>query len=233
MDIYELEEHEMNKGLAYVLGLIYPLYKTKRLEDKEYILGCVNHNSNMITLDEINIHFLAVRKLLNKYIKSTPILMKTNKCQQYTLSPKEGFSILIENKGESKEACLEKMTNRVSEIRNSTDEIKKEFVKGCFDGRASWDTTSHFLSIDVERNSELKHLIKEIIESLGIQVNLNERGEGHSKNDQIRIKSGSINKYMENINFYSAARANIVRRATTGNYRARTNNNQCSIDEFM
>lgn len=210
MNIYELENYEINPAIAYALGLIYPLYKEKQLNDKKYIVGSVNHNPNMITLEEINKHFLKVYELFDKYIRTNNIEIKTNKCTEYTLSSKKGFSILIENTNVEEEKCIKIMTKKVEQIKDSTDDIKKQFVKGCFDGRSSWDKTGHFLSIDVDRDSQKQNLIAQIIESLGIEINVNTRGDGHDKNDQIRIKRNSLELYMQEINFYSIRRANII-----------------------
>lgn len=213
MNIYELENHEMNLALAYALGLMYPLYKEKKLNEKEYILGCVNHNSGMITQNEINAHYIAIRELFNKYIGANVIELKTNKCTDYRISSKEGFSVLIEKTGVSKEKCIEIMTKRVEEIKESSDDIKKEFVKGCFDGRASWDKTAHLLSIDVDRDYNRQDLIRDIVVSLGIDLNINRRVKNHPKHDQLRIKRNSLRYFMDNINFYSICRANIVNNA--------------------
>ena len=46
MTILELDDIKLNQGIAYVLGLIYPLYKTgKDNNGNEFIKGCVNYNS--------------------------------------------------------------------------------------------------------------------------------------------------------------------------------------------
>lgn len=210
MNIYELENHEMNLALAYALGLIYPLNNVKTLNGKEYILGAVNHNPGMVEEHEITEHFRAVYRLLSEYIRENKIDLKTNKCSEYTISSKEGFSVLIEKADVSDEKCLEIMTKRVKEIKESTDDIKKEFIKGCFDGRASWDKTAHLISIDVDRNYEKQDLIKEIAVSLGIDLNINRREINHKKHDQLRIKKSSLRDFMNNINFYSTCRRNIV-----------------------
>lgn len=213
MNIYELENHEMNLGLAYILGMIYPLYTTKKLNGKQYILGSVNHNHNMITQEEIDAHYLIIYNILKKYIGENKIDLKTNKCAEYTISPKKGFSMLIENTNVPDEKCIEIMTKRVKEIKDGSDELKIEFVKGCFDGRASWDKNVGFLSVDVRRDYEMQDLIQKIIKSLGIDLNINRRSENHKKHDQIRIKKNSINDFMKKINLYSVCRENIIKNA--------------------
>lgn len=213
MNIRELQNTQINKALAYTLGLIYPLYKEKKLDNKDYILGCVNHNAGKVTQDELNKHFRDVYKIFNVCMGNSAPEIRTNKAAEYTISRKEGFTVLVERTGVSKEQCIEILTQKVQEIKDSSIEIKKEFIKGCFDGRSSWDTTAHYLSIDVDRVYERQDLVIEIIESLGILVNNNRRAINHKKNDQIRIKPDSINDFMENIGMYSACRTSIVKKA--------------------
>ena len=122
-------------------------------------------------------------------------------------------SVLIEKTDIPQWQCLRILTEKVNEIKNETVEIKKEFVKGCFDGRASWDTTAHYLAIDVDREYPRQDLIIEIIESLGIHLNINRRDKNHKKNDQIRIKPDTLPQFMSSIGLYSACRKNIVEMA--------------------
>ena len=213
MNIRELQNTQMNKALAYTLGLIYPLYKEKKLNNKEYILGCVNHNAGKVTQDELNKHFRDVYKMFNICMGNLAPEIKTNKTAEYTISPKEGFTVLVEKTGVAEAQCIEILTQKVQEIKSSSIEIKKEFVKGCFDGRASWDTTLHYLTIDVDREYRRQDLIIQIIKSLGILVNNNRRATNHKKNDQIRIKPDSVNYFMNNIGMYSACRTNIINKA--------------------
>lgn len=64
MNIEIIKEQRLNRALAYALGLIYPLYKDKKIFDKEYIVGSVNHNPGKITEDEINAHYRKVLQLI-------------------------------------------------------------------------------------------------------------------------------------------------------------------------
>ncbi|MEG1957813.1 MAG: hypothetical protein RR071_08775 [Lachnospiraceae bacterium] len=213
MNIYELEKCKMSCALAYALGLIFPLYKVKPLEGKEYILGSINHNSGKITQDEINQHYEKVFKLFKEDLGNEKIQINANKTNYYNLTNKEGFSILIEKLNVSKEDCVNILTEKTNEIKNSTEKIKAEFVKGCFDGRSSWDKTAHYLSIDVDRDYNKQDIIIEIIESVGIDINNNRRDINHEKNDQLRIKYESLPTFMSKIGFYSSCRNSIVKHA--------------------
>ena len=99
MNIREIEWCKMTPALAYVLGMIFPLCKTKKiaqLGEKEFLIGSVNHNSGMVSEEELNQHYLKVYQLLNKYDDIKQIELRTNKSVDYNVSPKEGFSIMIE-----------------------------------------------------------------------------------------------------------------------------------------
>ena len=93
MDIYELKNYQMNPALAYTIGLIYPLYKEKELNAKKYMLGCVNHNKDKITQDELNKHFQEVLHLFKSSMGDDAPTLKTNRTVEYTISPKVGYSL--------------------------------------------------------------------------------------------------------------------------------------------
>lgn len=213
MTILELEQASMNPGLAYALGLIYPLYKEKVLNGCEYILGSVNHNSGKVSQSQLADHYKAVFELFAKNNLSTALTLKTNKCPEYTITAKEGFTVLIDKTNVDKEQCLDILTKKVKDISISNKTIKTEFVKGCFDGRSSFDTTYHFLALDVDRNYERQDLIIEITQSLQIELNVNRREINHAKNDQIRIKPTNILYYITNIGTYSSCRKQIIEKA--------------------
>lgn len=210
MNIQELKSAKMNRALAYALGLIYPLYKEKRLNAHDYILGCVNHNSGKVTQDELNAHYRDVYKMFTECMGAKAPLLKANKTVDYTISPKEGFTVLIDKTNVSEKECIDILTEKVKEIKNSEMDIKKEFVKGCFDGRSSWDTSRHYLALDVDRDYDRQDLIIEIVESTGVDLNVNRRDLDHPKNDQLRIKPDSLHSFMSYIGLYSICRRKLV-----------------------
>ncbi len=213
MKVIELKNQDINKALAYVIGLIFPLYKSKKLAGKEFLLGCVNHNSGKVTEEELAQHYSAVLNLLNSDNMKNVIDIKTNKTNEYTISPKRGFTALLEVDGLSEEQCKAILNKKVREISTSTRDIKKEFIKGCFDGRSSWDTTAHYLSLDVDRDYEKQDLIDSIISDFNIELNMNRRDKNHKKNDQLRVKKTDISRYIREIGLYSSCRKNIVIKA--------------------
>lgn len=205
MTISELEQITINPGIAFILGLIYPLYKTGQSNDMEtFIKGCINYNA--ITEEELANHF----KLVMNFLEQSNIRnidLKANKQPDFSISSKKGFSVLIWTEDKSDDLCIEILTKKILQIKNSDNlEIKKAFARGCFDGRSSFDTTMHFLALDTDRIYKRQDLIKSIFEQLDIDLNLNRREINHAKNDQLRIKPKDLEKFLNDIGLFSKQR---------------------------
>lgn len=209
MKISDYFKMGINPATSYILGLSYPMLKIKQIRDDYYILGSVNHNPNMITDQEIAIHFMEVTNLLNQHI-SDPldmILVYNNSPVYGKLQSKQGFSVVMRLDIDDYKERMEAM---VVDLQNASEECRIQFTRGCFDGRSSFDTTRHFLAIDVDRDHHRQDVIAAIIESLGIELNINRREPGYDKNDQIRILPQKLSRYMQKVGFYSARRHKII-----------------------
>ena len=209
MKISDYFKMGINPATSYILGLSYPMLKIKQIRDDYYILGSVNHNPNMITDQEIAIHFMDVTNLLNQYI-SDPldmILVYNNSPIYGKLQSKQGFSVIMQIDVDDYKEKMEAMT---VELQNASEECRIQFTRGCFDGRSSFDTTRHFLAIDVDRDHHRQDIIAAVIESLGIELNINRREPGYDKNDQIRILPKKLTRYMQKVGFYSVRRHKII-----------------------
>lgn len=202
MTITELEQSSLNPGLAYVIGLIFPFYKTgKDNKGNEFVKGCVNYNS--VTEEALAAHFRSVLALLNENNLSSLQLL-SNKQEEFSVSPKKGFSVLIYKENQKDDKCLDILLKKVNEIKKSENpQIQKEFMKGCFDGRGSFDTTMHFLSIDTDRDYERQNLIKEIFAQSNIDLNLNQRSMDYDKHDQIRIRPKDLQYFLNKIGLFN------------------------------
>lgn len=206
MTISELEQIPINPGIAFILGLIYPLYKTGQSNDMEtFIKGCINYNA--ITEEELANHF----KLVMNFLEQSNIRnidLKANKQPDFSISKKKGFSVIIWKENKSDKICMDILTKKVLEIKKSDNiEVKKAFARGCFDGRSSFDTTMHFLALDTDRIYSRQDLIKSIFEQLKIDLNLNRREINHPKNDQLRIKPKYLSKFLNEVGLFSKQRA--------------------------
>lgn len=204
MKISELDTRNINVGIAYLIGLVYPLIKEVKYKGINHLAGQVNHQSNMVTDAELTTHFKLIYDFLSTHIPEGFLLLSN---LENKLSTKKGFSILIE----SDSVCNNDILNKIVEIiRNSDLEIKKYFVRGCFDGRSSYDKSSGYLSIDVDRDYSKQAVIKEIIASFDIDVNINPRDSDHKKNDQIRIQRKSLKDFISKIGLFSLRRNKIL-----------------------
>lgn len=210
MNISELESCSINPAVAYILGLVYPLYKEKDILTKSFLVGAINHQPGMINDEDLAVHFKSVKDLFDKELGDSKVQITANQTDKYSVSSKAGFSILIEKTNVSKNECLEILDKKIQELKLSDIVNRIHFVRGCFDGRSSFDTTTHYISIDVDRDEIRQNQIEEIINSVGLDVNINRRGEGHPKNDQIRIQKNCGEKFMKTIGFYSKRRTDIV-----------------------
>lgn len=208
MSISDFFKIGINPATAYILGLCYPLLKEKQIDKDYFILGSVNHNANMITEPEIATHFIKVSELINRHIHTDmDMLLVYNNSPIYgSLQSKKGFSVVMKKDMEY-HAAMRKMAE---ELKTSSEECRVQFARGCFDGRSSFDTSRHFLAIDVDRDHKKQELIASIIESLGVRLDINQREIDYPKNDQIRIVPNRLNLFMQKIGFYSVRRENII-----------------------
>lgn len=212
MTIEEYENAEMTEGLAYITGMIFPLYKffpkpAKRKNGKYYICGSVNHNE--ISAEDLAVHFKSVLRI----ISNLNIDIFNNTEGELKVSSKKGFSIVIDVSNNTEEQVKKILQNKVLEIEKSSENIKKEFFKACFDCRGSWDTSRHYFSVDVDRDYEKQDLMCEIFSDFGIDINQNRREQDYEKNDQLRIKSTSIKIFLEKIGLFSECRKKILIKA--------------------
>ena len=124
------------------------------------------------------------------------------------LGNKKGFSLLVEKNDNDFIGILDRIVEIIS--NSESIDVKKYFIRGCFDGRSSYDTTSGYLSIDVDRDYNKQDKIKNIINNFDIDVNLNQRDLLHPKNDQIRIQRRNLDDFMNKIGFFSGRRIAII-----------------------
>lgn len=221
MTIEQFDKEPMSPTIAYIVGMILPLYKEKSLGATTYIVGSVNHNPSPrseilespntslsdISEAEIGQHF----KIINNLLNGLEVRILANRNDYGSISSKKGFSILIEKGTKTSDECKLILKKRLAEISNSSGEIKCNFIKGCFDGRSSIDCNKdrkiiRYFSVDVDRDHQLQDNISEIADSIGISLNLNRRDIEHRKNDQIRIKQEAFLLYEEKVGFFSPFR---------------------------
>lgn len=191
---------------AYILGLMIPLWKEFRLAgNQSFIVGQVSHNHHMVTDTDLVEHFKSVVDMVNRDELQFVIKDNSFKINKKSISSKLGFSIIFENDLDDSEVLLNSI---LLEAIHWDDDNRKALIRGIFDGRSSVDTTYGFLSLDVDRDYDKQDIIKDIINSFGISVNINRRHINHTKKDQIRISKKDKDKYINLIGFLSTVRLN-------------------------
>ena len=194
----------LSNSKAYLLGLIVPLLK--EIPDKgmkSYVVGQVSHNPNKIDDAQLLSHFKSIVEMCNNDQVEFLIKDNTFKIGSSSISSKVGFSVILENDVKKVDKQL---TDLLVDSINWDLEHIKMLIRGFFDGRSSVDTTYGYLSLDVDRNYEKQDEIKNIINTLGIEVNINKRTKDHSKKDQIRIARKDKDNYITLVGFFSVVR---------------------------
>lgn len=221
MTIIELADVELSEGVAYLVGLLFPLLIDKQeiidtFHKRKYIAGCVNHND--VSNEDLAYHFKEVFNLF-KRCNLNKVDIKNNakdpaKKFDFSCSPKKGFTCLIETTGVSIEITERILREKVDAIKNSTAENRRMFTRACFDGRGSWDSTLHMFSVDIDRKERRRDqfLLQQISESVigEKSIQLNQREWNHKKHDQMRIRKDFIRTFLNNVGLYSIARKNIL-----------------------
>lgn len=207
MTITEFETYKMNNVIAYICGMAFPLFREKDFGNKKYMLASVNHQPHYVNQEEIAGHFQAINRFLRENNLNDKIDVRTNKSPLGNISAKEGFSILIETTGFTDKQVFGVLENRVREISRSTPEIKKYFIRGCFDGRGSVDTNSKLLALDINLSEENLHVLESIVASYGLELSNNSRHDGESRNFQFRIKKNSLHEFNDKIGLFSVKRS--------------------------
>jgi hypothetical protein len=206
MNLTRLLSLPESRSKAYIIGLMFPLIKKIDRLGKTYFVGGVNHNSNMISAEDLTKHWSRMIDLFNVDGLVNQIEVTNNSNLENV--KKVGFSVLIEidnfNIQQEVQVSLEKILN------SSKADVIKHFIKGCFDGRSSIDNTTGFIAVDVDRDTKKQNLIADIIHRQGISVNLNQRTQNHPKNDQIRIVRTDRRKFFDEIGFLSEARKKLL-----------------------
>lgn len=214
MTLDEFVVLKMTPAKAFILGMVFPLYTEKTAKnEKRYILGQVRHNAKYISEDDLLEHHKLIKKFLREYDLAEKIQVVANQTEEMgNLSGAlRGFTLLIEKEeSESDSTSFEKIFNLVKKIDNESNEIKKYFVKGIFDGRSSMDTNSHLIVVDYNLEGEAAETFSSIVGSLGFDLVPNKRHEGEGRNAQFRIKTNSLAKFNNEIGFFSVRRQNYL-----------------------
>lgn len=194
---------------AYFLGGIFAANESVVSNNMKYWIAPVRHNPGYLTNEELEEHFKNVKALAAKLSNQTLMAptIRTNKLDSGKFSRLVGFGTFFKCKNG------QTLENMIPEVRRalfaSTQEVKRCFIAGMFDGRGSIDINSkkgaiRYVVLDCENKTVGKFLC-EVLNDYGVVYNYNEARErlegGAPRKDQLRIP-GSEN-YLEKIGFIS------------------------------
>lgn len=194
---------------AYFLGGILAANESVQVDDRMYWIAPVRHNNNYLTNEELEVHFENIQILSNKLSSKTLMAQKIrqNKLDSGKFNRSVGFGTFFESKTGKR---LEDLIPFIKDaLLNSSDEVKRCFIVGMFDGRGSFDINKQtgairYIVLDCE-NPTIGDFLCEILDDYGITYNYNTArdrlGGGAPRKDQLRIPGSE--KYLEKFGFIS------------------------------
>ncbi len=194
---------------AYFLGGIFAANENVTRNDRLFWIAPVRHNPGYLTPEELEEHFISIKasaaKLNNETLMSTTI--KSNNLDSGKFGRLSGFGTFFESKNKTP------LNDMIPDIKTalfaSSQEVKRCFIAGMFDGRGSIDINKkngkiRYIVLDCE-NSVVGNFLSEVVNDYGFNYNYNQARErlegGNPRKDQLRI-AGSED-YIEKIGFIS------------------------------
>ncbi len=219
-NLVDIQNVGWNSGKAYILGLVYPKLSIAKIEDDldgYYLVGLVSHNANQIDETELTSHFLNVTKLIGESELNKSILLRNIKdfklmnrrSKVFRRSGKSGFGVLLKIKTINSD-----LDDFLNDINDTLNEIIKTipsdyidwFIAGTIDGRSSYDTTTNYIALDIDRDYEKQDILERILERSKYKYNLNKRDLYHEKEDQLRYDGSERERIINKIPLLSECR---------------------------
>lgn len=207
---------------AYFLGSILSANESYNFGEKVIWLSPYRHNylgdkteQNKLK-ESINEHKKIIKKLIKR---SNGKVLSKEELRNHGWFPanKQGFGVIFEN---PLGITITELSDKASVLLNSANnEIKRCFLVGAFDGRASIDYDStrnvvRYLSLDCSDDSVSK-LLNDTLQYFGIETNYNtarDRVEGgRPRKPQFRISSQSTETFAREIGMICPSRFNQIK----------------------
>lgn len=189
---------------AYFLGGIFAANESVISKGQKYWISPVRYNHGKITTSELEVHFQHVKAMANKLSNNTLMVstIRRNGLDSGKFKRLLGFGTFFKT---NEDTDLEDMIPEVKKaLLNSSNEVKRCFIAGMFDGRGSIDINRkkgniRYFVLDCE-NETVGRFLCEIVEDYGLSYNYNQARErlegGTPRKDQLRIP-GSENFIMK------------------------------------
>lgn len=201
---------------AYFLGGILAANESTTIRGQRYWIAPVRHNKSYLTDEELEMHFFHVKRIADKLSNET--LMSTSFERNGIVIDKfkknmKGFATFF--KGEDVLTIEQIALSAKEALVNASNEIKRCFIAGVFDGRGAIDhnksnNTIRYISLDCN-NEFVADVLVDIMGSFGYETNYNrsrDRLEGGTpRANQLRISDKY--KYLSEIGFISQKKINV------------------------
>jgi hypothetical protein len=180
---------------AYFLGGIFAANESVVKNEQKYLIAPVRHNNGYLTNNELESHFQYVKALANKLSNQTLMAstIRSNGFDSGKFNRLVGFGTFFKTRGEQ---SIEDMIKPVKDaLFASSEEVKRSFIVGMFDGRGSIDIDNknnsiRYVVLDCE-NSTVGRFLCEVVKNYGFYYNYNQARErlegGRPRKDQLRI----------------------------------------------
>ncbi len=215
--------NELTPINAYFLGAILSANEPKNHNGKIVWLAPYRHNpvsdpaEKVVLENSIKEHSNFIKTLIKR--SNGKVLSKEElKKKGWFPANKQGFGVIFESPIGTTVTAL---ADRTTELLSSADrEIKRCFLVGAFDGRASIDYDStrgvvRYLSLDCSDDT-VAELLNDTLQFFGIETNYNtarDRVEGgRPRRPQFRISSQSVETFVREIGMLCPSRFNQAKR---------------------
>ena len=180
---------------AYFLGGIFAANESVTVRGQKYWIAPVRHNNGYLTNAELESHFQHVKALANKLSNNTLMTstIKRNGLDSGKFNRLVGFGTFFRSTGTAD--IIDMIPDVKKALLASTNEVKRCFIVGMFDGRGSIDInkkngTILYVVLDCE-NEIVGRFLCEVVDDYGLSYNYNQARErlegGNPRKDQLRI----------------------------------------------
>ena len=127
-------------------------------------------------------------------------------------SGKHGFGVLLKIINSDLDDFLNDINNDLNEIMKTIpSDYIDYFIAGTIDGRSSYDKTTNYIALDIDRDYEKQDILERTLEKSKYKYNLNKRSLDHKKEDQLRYDGSERERIINQIPLLSECRKNKIK----------------------
>lgn len=212
----DLNSKLLTNFTAYFLGMLISANEQIVINGRRYWIAPVRHNPQEVQPEDLERHYNNVKTIARNIELDQNVHMRgyfqANSVRLPSFTSHKGFVTLVPQIKD--QYSMQDLINDVSGvIKNASQEIKRSFLVGAFDGRSSYDKTYKMVSMD-GTTVESMDLFEELLGDFGLDVNINggfsarkrENPNAKPRKTQIRVKDPL--KFLKKIGYVSDTRIN-------------------------